>query len=113
MTDHPTRIGLLSDIHGNAVALQAVLEELSGVDALVCAGDIVGYGPSPGQCLDAFRERAIPTVTGNHDRAVVRDQPYESGGAYARRILSDAALQWLDNLPRERLLFDGQLKVVR
>ncbi len=42
-----TRIGLLSDIHANAVALRAVLDDMEPVDALLCAGDIVGYGPSP------------------------------------------------------------------
>lgn len=112
MTTQPTRVGLISDIHGNAVALEAVLEDMGTVDALVCAGDIVGYGPSPGACLDIVRNREIPTVAGNHDRAVVRGQPYESGDEYAQQTLSEAALAWLSELPRERLLFDGSLKVI-
>ncbi|QSG08581.1 metallophosphoesterase family protein [Halapricum desulfuricans] len=112
MSDHPTRIGLLSDIHGNAIALEAVLEEMDDVDALVCAGDVVGYGPSPGQCIEIVRGQSIPTVEGNHDRAVVTDQPYETGDQYASRTLSEGQRSWLAALPRERLLFDGRLKVV-
>ncbi|TQR21868.1 hypothetical protein C9J85_18045 [Haloferax sp. wsp5] len=59
-----TRIGLLSDIHANAVALRAVLDDMEPVDALLCAGDIVGYGPSPKACLNMVRDRSIPTVVG-------------------------------------------------
>lgn len=112
MTESPTRVGLLSDIHGNAVALAAVLDDMAEVDAVVCAGDVVGYGPSPGQCIEELRTRGIPTVEGNHDRAVVNGHPYESGDHYASQTLSEKQLSWLANLPRERLLFDGRLKIV-
>jgi putative phosphoesterase len=103
---------LISDIHGNAVALEAVLEDMGTVDAIVCAGDTVGYGPSPRSCVETVRDRELPTVQGNHDRAVVNGRPYESGDQYASRNLSPEALEWLDSLPRERQLFDGRLKVV-
>lgn len=112
MSDEATRIGLLSDIHGNAVALKTVLDDMGPVDALVCAGDIVGYGPSPEECLHMVRERDIPTVVGNHDREVVRGMTWESGDEYARRTLSTEEIEWLADLPRELRLFDGRLKVV-
>ena len=112
MSTETTRVGLLSDTHGNAVALEAVLEDIGSMDAIVCAGDTVGYGPSPGQCVKMVRDRELPTVRGNHDRAVVRGQPYESGDQYASRNLSNEALEWLETLPRKRLLFDDRLKVV-
>lgn len=112
MSPAATRVGLLSDIHGNAVALEAVLEDMGAVDAIVCAGDTVGYGPSPGPCVETVRDRELPTVQGNHDRAVVNGRPYESGDQYASRNLSEETLKWLDSLPRERLLFDGRLKIV-
>jgi putative phosphoesterase len=107
-----SRVGLLSDIHGNTVALEAVLEDMGSVDTIVCAGDIVGYGPSPGPCVTTVRDRDIPTVQGNHDRAVVNGRPYESGDQYASQNLSTEALEWLEALPRDRLLFDGRLKIV-
>ncbi|MFC6721580.1 metallophosphoesterase family protein [Halobacteriaceae archaeon SHR40] len=112
MTDESTRVGLISDVHGNAVALEAVLDDMGAVDTVVCAGDIVGYGPSPEECLDTVRGRDIPTVEGNHERAVVAGRPYESGDRYAWKTLSESDLQWLEARPRERLLFDGRLKVV-
>lgn len=112
MSEHPTRIGLLSDVHGNAVALEAVLDDMADVDAVVCAGDVVGYGPSPGQCIGRIREREILTVEGNHDRAVVNGRSYESGDRYAGLTLSEEKQAWLAGLPRERLLFDHRLKIV-
>ena len=64
------QVAVVSDIHSNTVALDAVLEDLPPVDEVVCAGDVVGYNPWPAACLDAVHEREIPTVMGNHDRAV-------------------------------------------
>ncbi len=112
MTTEATRIGLLSDIHANAVALNAALDDIEPVDALVCAGDIVGYGPSPQTCIDMVREREIPTVVGNHDREVVRGMTWESGDEYARRVLSADDIAWLGELPRELRLFDERVKIV-
>lgn len=108
----PTRIGVLSDIHANAVALRAVLADIESVDALVCAGDIVGYGPSPEQCVSMIRDRDIPTVQGNHDRAVMNGQPHESGDEYAYDTLSNDAIAWLRTLPESHRLFDDRLKIV-
>jgi putative phosphoesterase len=112
MTPEATRIGLLSDIHANAVALNAVLDDMEPVDALVCAGDIVGYGPSPQVCIDMVRDRDIPAVVGNHDREVVRGMTWESGDEYARRVLSADDIAWLGELPRELRLFDERVKIV-
>lgn len=67
------RVGLVSDIHANRVAFEAVLDDMPSVDHLVCAGDVVGYNPSPAECVETVREREIPTVLGNHDRAVAED----------------------------------------
>ncbi|WP_026369582.1 metallophosphoesterase family protein [Kallotenue papyrolyticum] len=63
------RIVLISDIHSNAVALDAVLEALPPYDELWCLGDTIGYGPEPNRCLRLVRERATHALTGNHDLA--------------------------------------------
>jgi predicted phosphodiesterase len=65
-----TKVGFLSDIHANYAALQAVLGKLDdeGCDVIICLGDIVGYGPSPAECLGALRQRDCPCVLGNHDQ---------------------------------------------
>jgi predicted phosphodiesterase len=69
----PRRIGVLSDIHGNLHALKAVLADIdaTGVDAVWCLGDLVGYGPRPNECVDIVRERAELALCGNHDLAVL------------------------------------------
>ena len=71
------RIGLLSDIHANLVALEAVLSALGKVDALWATGDTVGYGPDPGDTLALLRERGAVLVQGNHDRAVATGEGLE------------------------------------
>jgi predicted phosphodiesterase len=67
------RIGLVSDIHGNLAALEAVARDIHrvGVDEVICLGDVLGYGPYPNECVDLVRARAWRCVAGNHDLAVV------------------------------------------
>jgi predicted phosphodiesterase len=71
------RVGLLSDIHANLVALEAVLEALGTVDALWVTGDTVGYGPDPSETLALLAERNALLVQGNHDRAVATGEGLE------------------------------------
>jgi len=62
---------VISDIHGNFEALEAVLRDMPGdVDTVYCLGDVIGYGASPNECCEAVRELGMPTITGNHDLAV-------------------------------------------
>jgi putative phosphoesterase len=65
-----TKLGLISDIHGDPDALERAWTQLTsmGVDQIVCAGDLVGYGPSPDPVVAFLRERQIRSVRGNHDR---------------------------------------------
>lgn len=73
---------VISDIHGNLEALQAVLEDVSsqGVDGVVCLGDIVGYGPNPRECVDAAMKFG-QCVLGNHDQGALYDPEGFSSGA--------------------------------
>lgn len=111
-------IGVISDVHGNIVALDAVLEDMPDVDELVCTGDIVGYNPWPGECVDTIRDADVPTIEGNHDRAVVTGQypgfneMAAAGVEYAREQLTDEQIEWLAALPTEQTLFDGRVKLV-
>ncbi len=112
------RVGLISDVHGNRIALEAVLADMPAVDELVCAGDVVGYNPWPAECVDELRERDVPTVLGNHDAAVVDGRTVgfnrlaKAGVEHARTQLSDDQLEWLADLPAERLACDGRLRLV-
>jgi diadenosine tetraphosphatase ApaH/serine/threonine PP2A family protein phosphatase len=65
------RYAVLSDIHGNLEALEAVLADTGPrVDAILCLGDIVGYGADPGPCVELLGERAGRLVAGNHEHGV-------------------------------------------
>jgi predicted phosphodiesterase len=63
------RVAVISDVHANYHALEAVLEQIDGerVDAIWCLGDVVGYGPLPNECCDAVRQRSDLCLVGNHD----------------------------------------------
>src|SRR3972149_610339 len=63
---------IISDIHANLLALEAVLKAAPDYDAVWCLGDLVGYGPNPNECVE--RVRALPgllCLVGNHDKAVL------------------------------------------
>lgn len=66
------KIAIIADIHGNLEALNAVLSKIDAlnVQTIYCLGDIVGYGPNPNECVELIRSRNIPSIAGNHDKAV-------------------------------------------
>ncbi len=67
------KIAVISDIHSNLEALRAVLDHIDAqkVDRIICLGDILGYGPSPVECVDIVAERCEWSLMGNHDFGVV------------------------------------------
>lgn len=112
------RTCILTDIHGNLEALEAVLEEAaaSNVDRYVCLGDTIGYGADPNACCDLVREKCQFTVLGNHDAAVAGRMDYSYYYAAARdvldwtlRSLRPENLAWLQGLdyahPEGRVMF--------
>jgi predicted phosphodiesterase len=66
------RVAVVSDIHGNRHAFEAVLADVAttGADELWCLGDLVGYGADPDACVELAREHAAVCLAGNHDMAV-------------------------------------------
>src|SRR5450759_3728917 len=83
------RIAILSDIHSNLVALEAVLGSLGTVDAVWHLGDVVGYGPEPDGVVERLRDVGAIGVKGNHDDAAC-------GGESIERFTPDArtAAEW-------------------
>jgi len=66
------RAAVISDVHGNLAALEAVVESaLETSDVIWCLGDVVGYGPRPNECLALVREHCSIVLAGNHDLAAV------------------------------------------
>ena len=74
---------IISDIHSNLAALQAVLNDIDQrqIKEIFCLGDIVGYGPEPKECLDLIIERKIISIMGNHDHAVFYEPTNFNTGA--------------------------------
>ncbi len=64
---------IISDIHGNLTALEAVLADIDakGIRRIICLGDVVGYGPNPLECIDLVRTRCEIVIRGNHDLAAI------------------------------------------
>jgi predicted phosphodiesterase len=112
------KIGLLSDIHANHPALEAVLDDCPSVDKIVCAGDIIGYNPWPAACIDRIRSVASVVVQGNHDRMIDTPQQYEhnkmahAGLKYAEEELSSEQRAWLKRLPEQTDIADGAYRLV-
>ncbi len=98
---------VLSDIHGNLQALQAVLAAGETFDQIWNLGDAVGYGANPNQVIELLRERATVHVRGNHDR-VCSGQTSAAGfnpvaaeaAEWTRRTLTAENLQWLREVPK-------------
>jgi predicted phosphodiesterase len=101
------RVGVISDVHGNLAALEAVLESIDAAapDELWCLGDLVGYGARPNECCSTVRRRATTCLAGNHDLAVrgtlsLDDFSGDAGIAarWTQTVLDDEGRAYLDTL---------------
>jgi diadenosine tetraphosphatase ApaH/serine/threonine PP2A family protein phosphatase len=109
------RVLVVSDIHANRTALEAVLKDAGDFDATWCLGDIVGYGPDPNESVSIIR--SLPNLTclvGNHDAAVLGDIDIASFNLDARRsvqwtqsAVTKDSLEFLSNLP-DKTEVEGQ-----
>jgi len=102
------KIAILSDVHGNLQALEAVLADIGkvGSDALWSLGDAVGYGPEPQACVELLRREAAVNLMGNHDAAVAEVIPTAAFNESARlavewtrTVLDDEVVPFLAGLP--------------
>jgi diadenosine tetraphosphatase ApaH/serine/threonine PP2A family protein phosphatase len=102
------RVAIVSDIHGNRQAFDAVLEDVGSVehDAIWCLGDLVGYGADPDACVELARAGTDLCLVGNHDLAVRGDLPlteFSRGAALAA--------EWTrEHIAEENLSFLGELE---
>lgn len=104
------RIAVLSDIHANVPALEAVLADAGDVDAVWHLGDVVGYGPDPDGVVERLRAAGAIGVRGNHDAAACGGDEIEWFNPEARRAMewtrgaiSEATVEWLRSLPERRV----------
>ena len=102
------RVLVISDVHSNAAAFQAVLDDAGEVDITWSLGDIVGYGPDPNECIQLLRSRPHVAVAGNHDWGVLGKLDLNDFNADARRAnqwnrdqLTLESKQFLQDLPEK------------
>jgi predicted phosphodiesterase len=91
-------VAVITDIHANLPALEAVLERIDGlgIERIYCGGDLVGYGPHPNEVCALVQDRGIPTIYGNYDYAIARDLD-DCGCAYMTeqdRELGQQSVSW-------------------
>ena len=98
---------IISDIHSNLEAFEAVLADVGPFDKVWCLGDVVGYGPDPNECVERLRDLPHICVAGNHDWAVLGKLDLEDFNPEARRAcfwtreeLSPANWEYLEVLPQ-------------
>jgi len=104
-------IALIADVHGNSEALRAVIEDLERKDPeeIYFLGDVCGFGPDPGECIDLLRDLGVKHLKGNHDiyvllgeRGPVKGDPYGTDDIH-REILGE---------PEREFLEKGRLKIL-
>jgi len=104
------KVAVVSDIHSNRQAFEAVLEEIADSDAseLWCLGDLVGYGADPDICVELARRHVAVCIAGNHDMGVTGELPLDefSRGAsiaaqWTREVIAPANLSFLAGLRPE------------
>ena len=110
------RVAVLSDIHANLVALDAVVASLRSVDAIWHLGDVVGYGPEPDGVVERLRSLGAIGVRGNHDAAAVGDLDVDwfnpdarAAIEWTRRRIGDPTRAWLAALPERHAEGDFSL----
>ena len=99
------KLGLISDIHGDPIALELAWAHLTvlGADRIVCAGDVVGYGPFPDRAAAFLAEHEIATVRGNHDRWAL-ERGLGVADEFRGGTPSQTTLDYLARLPSDLLV---------
>ncbi len=108
------KLGLISDVHGDPAALELAWGHLTalGADSIVCAGDLVGYGPNPDVAVAFLAERNVPCVRGNHDRWAI-SRGLGAGDDFGGGTPSRETWLYLRDLPAHRVFeLDGRVVVL-
>jgi putative phosphoesterase len=112
------KVCVLSDIHSNLDAFQAVLKDMPKVDSIICAGDFVGYGAEPNEVVELARSKDMRAVLGNHDHgAITRDSsgfnPIAAQALlWTSEKLNKGNAKYLRGLPEQLSMTLGEKKVL-
>ena len=109
------KIGIISDLHNNSIALEVVLKEFEtqGVEGIICSGDIIGIGPSPEEVVTRLRsmKNLLACIKGNHESYLISgmedskmDEDERRYHEWEHKLLSDKSIQFLATLSMEKVL---------
>jgi diadenosine tetraphosphatase ApaH/serine/threonine PP2A family protein phosphatase len=110
LRDGPSKVAVISDVHGNLPAFEAVMADVrqSGAEEVWCLGDLVGYGAQPDECVALARDVCDRVLAGNHDLVVTGDidigdfsSAAAAAAAWTRENIGEDALEWLRSLSPE------------
>jgi putative phosphoesterase len=112
------RIGFISDVHANLIALESVLDDMDGqgVDQIYNSGDLVGYYPYPLETIALLKSKKIMSIQGNHDRSVLSADtnhmnPWaRSAVSWTAMQLNDSARKYLQQLPTSLNFHIGRIR---
>ncbi len=110
---------VISDIHANLSALDAVIKDAGDFEQVWCLGDVVGYGPEPNECIDRLRQFDLTCLAGNHDLGVTGrlglwdfTQDAREMIAWTRHWLTSSNFDWLSSLPEKMLVMGHGISLV-
>jgi putative phosphoesterase len=95
------RLGLIADVHADPRALESALRHLEhhGVDRILCAGDVVGYGDDADAAVALLRDRSVSCIRGNHDRWALERRRVIGARGWKAAMLRDETWEFLNSLP--------------
>jgi len=111
------KIGLISDVHSNLAALEAVFNDMPSVDRVICAGDLVGYGAEPNEVVKLVRSKGVQSVIGNHEQAVLTKDVSDlnslaaEAAIWTSRQLSPDNMKYLSTFPTQLSFKVGKSRV--
>ena len=106
------KTAVISDVHSNVDALSAVFSDLeqTGIERVICLGDIVGYGADPDECLQLIKEKCDVVLKGNHDSAVSGSGEHSSFNPEAEEAIywtrNRISVEWKDYLEKLPMIFE-------
>lgn len=99
---------ILSDIHANLPALEAILKDADNFDRLVFLGDLANFGSHPGECVNLLKKYNPLCIIGNHDAQIVSEAPKHFWDKWSRKQLTADQLEWIKTFP-ETAVLDGHI----
>lgn len=101
---------VLSDIHANLYALQAVIEDAKEFDQIIFLGDLANFGARPCECVDLLREYSPICIMGNHDQKIITANAKRNfWDEWSREKLNDEQIKWIAGFEEKRILEDHVL----